>query len=117
MVLLWRVCSIPRYIRLLNYLRLRSQFLSRWLRLLISNRHKPFSRLWISSLTPDAIQKGFQTLRDGREFEPLAAAARGRSQADWLEGRVELHDEPLSALVEALRPYQTGVLRIIAINH
>ncbi len=47
---------------------------------------KPFSRLWISSLTPDAIQKGFQTLRDGREFEPLAAAARGRSQADWLVG-------------------------------
>ena len=35
-----------------------------------------------------------------------------RSQADWLQGRVELHDEPLSALVEALRPYQTGVLRI-----
>ena len=42
--MLWRVCSIPRYIRLLNYLRLRSRFLSRWLRLLISNRHKPFSR-------------------------------------------------------------------------
>ena len=35
-----------------------------------------------------------------------------RSQADWLEGRVELHDEPLSALVDALRPYQTGMLRI-----
>lgn len=35
-----------------------------------------------------------------------------RSQPDWLAGRVELHDEPLSALVEALRPYQTGMLRI-----
>ena len=35
-----------------------------------------------------------------------------RSQTDWLQGRVELHDEPLSALVEALRPYQTGMLRI-----
>ncbi|MBK7542873.1 MAG: DNA topoisomerase 3 [Candidatus Competibacter sp.] len=47
---------------------------------------KPFSRLWISSLTPDAIRQGFQSLRDGREFDPLAAAARGRSQADWLVG-------------------------------
>ena len=47
---------------------------------------KPFSRLWISSLTPDAIRQGFQTLRDGREFDPLAAAARGRSRADWLVG-------------------------------
>ena len=47
---------------------------------------KPFSRLWISSLTPDAIRQGFQALRDGREFDPLAAAARGRSQADWLVG-------------------------------
>ncbi|HRY19059.1 MAG TPA: DNA topoisomerase 3 [Candidatus Competibacteraceae bacterium] len=47
---------------------------------------KPISRLWISSLTPDAIRQGFQNLRDGHEFDPLAAAARGRSQADWLVG-------------------------------
>ena len=48
--------------------------------------NKPFSRLWISSLTPDAIRLGFQKLRDGRDFDSLAAAARGRSQADWLVG-------------------------------
>ena len=47
---------------------------------------KPVSRLWISSLTADAIRQGFRTLRAGREFEPLAAAAKGRSQADWLVG-------------------------------
>ncbi|HEX3129534.1 MAG TPA: DNA topoisomerase 3 [Thermoanaerobaculia bacterium] len=47
---------------------------------------KPFSRLWISSLTPDAIRKGFEKLRPGREFDPLADAARGRSRADWLVG-------------------------------
>ncbi len=47
---------------------------------------KPFSRLWISSLTPDAIRKGFSKLRDGRDFDPLADAARGRSRADWLVG-------------------------------
>ncbi len=43
-------------------------------------------RLWISSLTSDAIRQGFGRLRDGREFDPLADAARGRSRADWLVG-------------------------------
>ncbi|HYO15729.1 MAG TPA: DNA topoisomerase 3 [Thermoanaerobaculia bacterium] len=47
---------------------------------------KPFSRLWISSLTPEAIAEGFRKLRDGRDFDPLADAARGRSRADWLVG-------------------------------
>lgn len=47
---------------------------------------KPFSRLWISSLTPEAIRRGLENLRDGHKFDPLADAARGRSQADWLVG-------------------------------
>jgi DNA topoisomerase-3 len=47
---------------------------------------KPFDRLWISSLTPDAIRKGFDGLRPGAEYDPLADAARGRSRADWLVG-------------------------------
>ena len=47
---------------------------------------KPVRRLWISSLTPDAIRRGFEGLRPGKDFEPLAAAARGRSRADWLVG-------------------------------
>ncbi len=47
---------------------------------------KPFSRLWISSLTPDAIRKGFGELKDGAAYDPLADAARGRSRADWLVG-------------------------------
>ena len=51
-----------------------------------SGCHKPFQRLWISSLTPDAIRKGFDNLRDGREYDNLADAARGRSRADWLVG-------------------------------
>ncbi len=48
--------------------------------------HKPVSRLWISSLTPDAIRNGLDRLRDGRDYDPLADAARGRSRADWLVG-------------------------------
>jgi DNA topoisomerase-3 len=47
---------------------------------------KPFSRLWISSLTPEAIRKGFEALRPGADYGPLADAARGRSRADWLVG-------------------------------
>jgi len=47
---------------------------------------KPFSRLWISSLTPDAIRRGFAVLRPGTDYNPLADAARGRSRADWLVG-------------------------------
>src|SRR5579885_2365 len=47
---------------------------------------KPFSRLWISSLTPDAIRRGFDTLRPGTEYDGLAGAARGRSRADWRVG-------------------------------
>ena len=47
---------------------------------------KPFRRLWISSLTPDAIRKGLAELREGSEYDPLADAARGRSRADWLVG-------------------------------
>src|SRR6266704_2024238 len=47
---------------------------------------KPVSRLWISSLTPDAIRKGFDHLRPGAEYDRLADAASGRSRADWLVG-------------------------------
>src|ERR1700761_2434487 len=51
-----------------------------------SESKKPVSRLWISSLTPDAIRKGFVKLRPGSEYDRLADAASGRSRADWLVG-------------------------------
>ena len=47
---------------------------------------KPVRRLWISSLTPEAIAKGFAALKPGADYDPLADAARGRSRADWLVG-------------------------------
>ena len=47
---------------------------------------KPVRRLWISSLTPQAIRQGFDALVDGVKLDPLADAARGRSRADWLVG-------------------------------
>src|ERR1700691_2382495 len=47
---------------------------------------KPIERLWISSLTPEAIRKGFAAVKPGGAYESLADAARGRSRADWLVG-------------------------------
>jgi DNA topoisomerase III len=47
---------------------------------------KPVKRLWVSSMTRDAIREGFSHLRDGAELEPLGDAARSRGEADWLVG-------------------------------
>ncbi|MEC3880229.1 type IA DNA topoisomerase [Parapedobacter sp. 10938] len=47
---------------------------------------KPFQRLWISSLTEKALKRGFESLKDGKEFEGLFQAAQSRSRADWLIG-------------------------------
>jgi DNA topoisomerase-3 len=46
----------------------------------------PIRRLWISSLTDDAIRRGMATLRPGTALQDLADAARSRSEADWLVG-------------------------------
>jgi DNA topoisomerase-3 len=43
-------------------------------------------RLWISSLTTEAIRDGFERLRPGTQYDALADAARCRSEADWLVG-------------------------------
>lgn len=47
---------------------------------------KPFSRLWISSMTDEAIRDGFSKLKDGKEYDKLYASAKCRSEADWLVG-------------------------------
>ncbi|HET8744164.1 MAG TPA: DNA topoisomerase III, partial [Ramlibacter sp.] len=48
--------------------------------------HKPVRRLWLQSMTPQAIREGFEKLRTDRQMEGLAHAARSRSEADWLVG-------------------------------
>jgi DNA topoisomerase-3 len=52
----------------------------------LSGCKKPVLRLWISSLTPEAIRDGFESLRDGRSMKPLEDAARSRSESDWIVG-------------------------------
>ena len=47
---------------------------------------KPVDRLWISSMTKQAIREGFEKLRPGEQMRDLESAARSRSEADWLVG-------------------------------
>ena len=47
---------------------------------------KPFQRLWISSLTDEAIREGMENLRDGSDYDSFYAAADSRAKADWLVG-------------------------------
>ncbi|CAL8472404.1 DNA topoisomerase III [Caballeronia sp. S22] len=47
---------------------------------------QPVQRLWLQSMTPAAIREGFANLRSDADMQPLADAARCRSEADWLVG-------------------------------
>lgn len=52
----------------------------------LANCKKPFKRLWISSLTKEAIKEGFANLKEGKVYDPLYYSARCRSHSDWLVG-------------------------------
>src|SRR3954467_2273417 len=47
---------------------------------------KPVQRLWLNSMTRKAIEEAFRHLRPGEEMKSLEAAARSRSEADWVVG-------------------------------
>ena len=51
-----------------------------------SGSRKPVQRLWLNSMTRAAIEAGFAELRPGAELASLEAAARSRSEADWIVG-------------------------------
>ena len=57
-------------------------------RLIYQHLHctKPFKRLWVTSLTKKAIEKGFSELKNGSLYDNLYESARCRSEADWLVG-------------------------------
>jgi DNA topoisomerase-3 len=46
----------------------------------------PVKRLWISSLTEEAIREGFTSLKDQKDYEPLYLAGLSRAIGDWLLG-------------------------------
>ncbi len=47
---------------------------------------KPFRRLWLQSMTPQAIREAFDALQPGEKFDGLGAAAECRAESDWLIG-------------------------------
>ncbi len=47
---------------------------------------KPVRRLWLSSMTKSAMERAFKELRPASEFASLEAAARSRSESDWIVG-------------------------------
>ncbi|SEJ74768.1 DNA topoisomerase-3 [Dyadobacter sp. SG02] len=52
----------------------------------LSGSKKPFRRLWVSSLTSEALEKGFLNLKSGSDYDDLYFAAKARSEADWILG-------------------------------
>lgn len=61
------------------------EVIQRWV-LAKANCQKPMKRLWISSLTTEAIKEGFSQLKDNKEFDRLYAAGSSRAIGDWLLG-------------------------------
>ncbi|WDU47892.1 DNA topoisomerase III [Taylorella equigenitalis] len=47
---------------------------------------KPIKRLWLQSMTKQAIQEAFENLRSDESMKPLEDSARSRAEADWLIG-------------------------------
>jgi DNA topoisomerase III len=62
------------------------ELIFRYILTLSGCEEKPIRRLWLNSLTPDAILTAFKDLKDGHQFDPLYAAARCRSESDWIVG-------------------------------
>ncbi|MGD6817857.1 DNA topoisomerase III [Metabacillus sp. 113a] len=61
------------------------ELVARWI-LEKAKVNKPLKRLWISSVTDQAIRQGFKNLKDGKEYEYLYHSAVARSEADWFVG-------------------------------
>jgi DNA topoisomerase-3 len=61
------------------------ELIQRWV-LLKAKCNKPIRRLWISSLTEEAIKEGFQKLKDAKQYDNLYAAGSARAIGDWLLG-------------------------------
>ena len=62
------------------------ELIFRYILELVGCARKPARRLWLSSLTESAIRDAFRRLRPLSDFDTLFAAARCRSEADWVVG-------------------------------
>ena len=79
---------------------------------------KPVSRLWISSMTQEAIKEGFANLKPSEEYDNLYESAKCRSEADWLVGinASRIYTIKYGALLSIGR-VQTPTLNILVQRH
>jgi len=93
------------------------ELIFRYILTLAGCTHKPAQRLWLSSLTPQAIRSAFRSLRPLSDYDNLYAAAKCRSQADWIVGLNATRNYTLrygsAGILWSLGRVQTPVLAMI----
>lgn len=62
------------------------ELIFRYILTMTQSMQKPWKRLWLSSLTEEALEKGFINLKPGSDYDHLYAAAKCRSESDWIVG-------------------------------
>ncbi len=93
------------------------ELIFRYILTLTGCTRKPTQRLWLSSLTPQAIQSAFRSLRPLADYDNLYAAAKCRSEADWIVGLNATRNYTLrfgtAGILWSLGRVQTPVLAMI----
>ncbi len=93
------------------------ELIFRYIQSLTGCVHKPTQRLWLSSLTPQAIGTAFRSLRPLTDYDCLYAAAKCRSEADWIVGLNATRNYTLryanAGILWSLGRVQTPVLAMI----
>ena len=93
------------------------ELIFRYILTLTGCTRKPTGRLWLSSLTPQAIQSAFRSLRPLADYDNLYAAAKCRSEADWIVGLNATRNYTLrygtAGILWSLGRVQTPVLAMI----
>lgn len=62
------------------------ELIFRYILMMTQASRKPWKRLWLSSLTDEALAAGFNQLKAGSDYDHLYAAAKCRSESDWIVG-------------------------------
>jgi DNA topoisomerase-3 len=93
------------------------ELIFRYIQEMVGSTGKPARRLWLSSLTETAIRDAFRRLRPLAEYDDLYAAARSRSEADWIVGlnatRYYTVSRRASGILWTVGRVQTPVLAMI----
>lgn len=93
------------------------ELIFRYILTLSNCEDKPSRRLWLNSLTPQAIRQAFQSMRPLSDYDSLYAAAKCRSEADWVVGMNATRFHTLTCgstdLLLSIGRVQTPVLAMI----